>query len=83
MKAVWLNHLSEASEQENFKGQLKNNQRIWDRFNAILKLWEEDILRSETTLDDFTGSWAVKQAYRNGQKANIRKLRDLINFSED
>lgn len=53
----------------------------------VLKLcdeWEAELTAAETKVADFdTPSWAYKQAYRNGDRARIRKLRDLFSFIKE
>jgi hypothetical protein len=42
---------------------------------------EEQILKQETTVDDFSNTdWAFKQAFRNGRKAQIKELKQLLSF---
>lgn len=49
----------------------------------ILDRWEEELNASESKLSDYdTPSWEAKQAHRNGDRARIRKLRELFSFNQ-
>jgi hypothetical protein len=51
--------------------------------HEVLDRWEAELNKSEISKADFdTPNWAFKQAYRNGERARIQKVRDLIAFAK-
>jgi hypothetical protein len=64
-----------------FEEAVRNSVTALGRLYELLDEWEEELNRAETKLADFESpNWAVKQAYRNGDRSRIRKLRDLLSF---
>lgn len=67
-------------QKASFEKVLRGNTLLLDRLIDILNRWENELIREETSKDDFTEGWAYKQAARNGDKRRIHKLRDLVSF---
>jgi hypothetical protein len=60
---------------------IRNSTIALNRLYEITEEWEEELNRQEIKLDDFAGpNWAQKQAFRNGDRSRIRKLRELLSF---
>lgn len=80
MDTRWFHHLP-SEKQEEFKKLLTNSQTVFTRLLEILEDEERSMLREETTLKDFDNpNWALKQAFRNGDRSRLRRLKDLLNF---
>lgn len=82
MDTRWVSNLPK-DKQEDFKALLRNSTMIFRRLKEILDDEEDTLIRQESSINDFDDSnWYCKQAFRNGDRSRIRKLRDLINFKE-
>lgn len=68
-------------EKETFELIIRNNSRLVRRINEILTQWDHEIEKTEFTVKDFAEpNWAQKQAFRNGDRGRIKKLKDLFNI---
>ena len=70
---------------EDKRPQFESNLRICSPLGyQLLRLcdkWEQELNSAESKISDYdTPCWDVKQAHRNGDRARIRKLRDLLSF---
>lgn len=64
-----------------YESVIRNSTVMAERLLALCDEWENDLSRAETKVSDYdTASWGYKQAHRNGDRARIRKLRDLLSF---
>ena len=78
---VWVKHLASKQEQKDFELLLRNSTQVLTRLTEIYEDLEAKIAASESSLDDFTSTdWSHKQAFRNGQKATLRELKQLLEF---
>jgi hypothetical protein len=78
----WTRHLP-TDKRKDFEQVLRNSTLISNRLADILEERLQAILRSETSgYEDFTGDWANKQAFRNGQKQAIKAVLDLFSFTK-
>lgn len=77
----WTKNLP-ADKRKDFEQVLRNSTYITSRLADILEERLHTVLRSETSLDDFTGDWAYKQAFRNGQKQALKAVLDLLSFTK-
>jgi len=54
------------------------------QLKLLLDKLEDELGAHESKTSDYDiPSWAVKQAHRNGDRARIRKLRDLLSFQDE
>lgn len=68
-------------QKEKFLLTLRNNSVLIDRINTILDQWDAEVSKSEFTIKDFSEpNWANKQAFRNGDRSRIKKLKDLFSL---
>ena len=75
---VWTKHL-EGKDKENFLNILMNSTTVLNRLQTLLKEELDNLDNQECTVKDFEDpSWSHKQAFRNGERARIRKTLDLI-----
>jgi hypothetical protein len=81
LSLAWTKHLSNDKEKEDFGSLVRNSTQVLSRLKAILEEELESQLKQETTLSDFSDpNWPYKQAFRNGSKATLNKLKDLFNY---
>lgn len=77
----WVRHLQDSDSKQKFEQSVRASVTALSRLHDLLEEEERAILNLETTPADFeSGSWAFKQAYRNGQKAQIKELKKLLAF---
>jgi hypothetical protein len=80
LNLVWTKNLPSTKKKE-FEATLRNSTFVLSRLRDILDEEMEVLDRQETTISDFDHpNWSHKQAYRNGERARIRKMRDLLSF---
>lgn len=77
----WSKHLHDEDKKKNFEDLVRNSTVVLGRLKALL---EED-LRSldtrDTTEKDFEDpNWSHKQAFRNGDRARLKKVINLLEF---
>ncbi len=76
----WLRGVP-AEKKADFEAAVRNSTIALGRLADLLDEWEREMDKAETTVSDFdTPNWALRQAYRNGDRSRIRKLRDLLSF---
>jgi hypothetical protein len=81
LKLDWTKHLHDPQRKEDFEKTLRNSTLILDRLRTIMTEWEQSILAEETSKDQYTsGSWAMLQAHRNGNREIIKKVKDLTDI---
>jgi len=79
----WLSHL-QGKERADFEGVVRNSTQVLGRLRDILKTE----LQSIESIEERTGSydnssWAFKQAFLNGQRAQINGLLKLLEFMDN
>lgn len=68
-------------KKETLEQLLRNSSTVLGRLTEILDQWEAELLRQECNVADYDApNWTYRQAHRNGDRARIRKLRDLLSF---
>ena len=79
MNLVWTKHIKDKGRKEDFVRAIRGSGLVLGRLEEIFKDRLRTINNTETSIEDFDdGSWSHKQAFRNGQKALIRELLDLL-----
>lgn len=83
LNMVWTKHL-QGDQKTSFESLLRNSTTVLSRLRDILKDKEEELTNQECSSDDFlhTG-WEYRQAYRLGQKAQLREIQSLLKFIEN
>lgn len=84
MKLLWTQHIKDdPKKKEAFEQLLKNSSQVLGRLRDILQGLERSVEGQEYSLEDFDQpNWEHKQAFRNGQKATLKALQDLLDFSK-
>lgn len=76
---TWTRNLKTVEEKERFENSLRGAKIVLDRLVQILDEEEKDIDFSETSINTYeTPNWASKQAHKNGQRAALRKIKQLV-----
>jgi hypothetical protein len=80
LSVEWTMGMNEE-QKKNFELIIRNNSQLVRQMNQILDQWEKELDRGEFTIKDFSEpNWANKQAFRNGDRSRIKKLKDLFNI---
>lgn len=80
LATIWFRGTPE-DKKESFESVVRNSTIALYRLYEICEEWEDELTRAETKLDDFSGpNWALRQAYRNGDRSRIRKFKELLSF---
>lgn len=83
LSTVWTKHLK-GQDKEQFESVLRNSKQALSRLVNILDEKTEALSNAETRPEDFSDpNWPYKQAFRNGQKAGLREIRELLKFIKD
>jgi hypothetical protein len=83
LNMVWTKHL-QGEAKTNFESLLRNSTTVLSRLRDILKEKEEDLTSQECSNDDFLQpGWEYRQAFRLGQKAQLREIQSLLKFIEN
>lgn len=79
----WVRHLKDQDSKDNFERSVRASVLALSRLYDILEEKEEVLLYKDATEEDFVQTdWAFKQAFRNGQKAQIKELKQLLSFTQ-
>ena len=77
----WVRHLQDPEHRDKFEQSVRASVPALSRLYDLLEETEGSINKQELTIEDFANSdWAFKQAFRNGQKAQIKELKQLLQF---
>ncbi len=83
MKTAWVKNLQTDEEKKRFESSLVSARLVLDRLTQLLTEEEEGIDRSEFLIDTYeSAAWASKQAHKNGQRATLQKIKNLINLDQ-
>jgi hypothetical protein len=83
MYTKWTEHLTDQSEKEGFEKSVKSARPVLNRLRDILKEQDKSIDRAELNADAYDNpAWAHKQAFRNGQRAALMRLIDLVDLDQ-
>lgn len=70
-----------SERKEGVEAAIRNSTTALMQLSNVVDAWENELNRSETVITDYDNpSWAARQAHRNGDRARLRKLRDLLSF---
>lgn len=78
---VWTKHIKDPKKREDFVLAVRNSTVALTR---LVEMAEEDLNtlnNSDFSTKDFDQpSWALRQAFKNGQRAELNKIKNLLNF---
>lgn len=86
MKALpvqWLKNLSDPKKRIEVEAIIRNSTTALSRLLDIVEEKEQSINSQELAVTDFESpAWSHKTAYRLGQKAALKELKDLLAFTK-
>jgi hypothetical protein len=83
LSTEWFVGIDPAKKQT-IEAAIRNSTPLVRQLNLVLDKWEEELTSAESKITDYdTPAWDVRQAHRNGDRARIRKLRDLLSFLKE
>lgn len=81
LSLAWTKHIQGADAKDTFEKTLRASTTIVQRLREILDEDDRGLDAASATIKDFEDpSWSHKQAFRLGEKARIRKIRELLDF---
>jgi hypothetical protein len=81
LSTQWTRNIKDPKKREDFERTLRASNTLVIRLLEILDEEERALNTGECSLKDFEDpSWAYKQAFKNGDRQRIKKLRDLLSF---
>ena len=84
MYVDWTKNLKDKEEKERFENSLLGSKHLFSRMKDILDEYEKSLNRSETDLKSFDQpNWDYKQAYKNGYRACLYKIQELITVHQE
>jgi hypothetical protein len=80
LATIWTRNVPNEKK-ESYEQVIRSSSIALERLYEICEEWEEELTRAETKLDDFSGAnWALRQAFRNGDRSRIRRVKELLSF---
>lgn len=80
----WVRHLKDPESKENFERSVRGSTVALARLLSLLEEQEQTIHNQEASASDFEDpNWSHKQAFRNGQKNQLKELKKLLSFLKD
>lgn len=77
----WTKHCKDAEAKANFEQLVRNSTQVLSRLQSIIKERQTNLSSEENSSTDFDSpSWAYKQAFRNGKRATLNDLDQLLSF---
>lgn len=77
----WTKHIADPEKRDSFVKALGASSLGFGRLSDLIRERQNEIDSTEFRVSDFEDpSWSHKQAFRNGQKAMMKEILDLINF---
>ena len=78
MYTDWTKNLKNQEDKDRFENSLIGSKIVMDRLVELIDEYEKSLTRSETDVRTFeTPGWAYKQAYKNGYRACLQKMKEL------
>ena len=84
MISAWTKHLDKDPQaKERFEQLVKGSKELLNRLEDIIKELENSLDRSEINVESFDNpNWHFLQAYKNGYRGALSKLKTLITVKE-
>lgn len=81
---IWLSHLRDPKEREQFGNLVRHNTSILGRLREIIDQMALNVSKFETSAENFqTPEFAYRQAFLLGQRKVLADLRKLVDFGKD
>lgn len=79
--AQWLKNISDKTKRDEAEAIIRNSTTALSRLYDLLEEKEQSINSQEASIADFDNpSWAFKSAFRNGQRASLKEIKELLTF---
>jgi hypothetical protein len=80
LSTAWTQHLS-GKDKDDFEVIVRNSTLLLTRLKEIIEESERALHSQSHSVSDFSDpNWSHKQAFRNGELARLKKMKDLIPF---
>lgn len=80
----WTKHLKDPEARKALEDSIRHSTVALGRLKAVIKEKIAVLHRAETSSEDYNNpGWAYRQADRNGRKAALKDLNDLLSFLGD
>lgn len=77
----WTKHLKDETQKQNFEDLVRNSTIVLGRLREVLLEQRDELSRKELTEKDFdVPNWSERQAFRNGDRARLEKVLNLLEF---
>jgi len=77
----WLKNISDKTKRDEAEVIIRNSTTALSRLYDLLEEKEQSINSQEASITDFDNpSWAFKSAFRNGQRASLKEIKELLTF---
>lgn len=80
----WVSHIKDPEKKSEFTKTILASTTMASRLLEILEEEERQIDSSMCSIKEFDSpNWSLKQAFYQGEKSRIKKLRELLEFNKD
>jgi hypothetical protein len=80
LSSAWTQHLP-PEKKKDFEALVRNSTQLLTRLKQIIEDRERELNNSNYSIDDFKDpNWSHKQAYRNGELTELKRLKEIIPF---
>jgi hypothetical protein len=80
---IWTKNLKDPEVKKRFESTLWGSKPVLDRLSQLLSEEEAELDRTEISAEAYDNpNWSYKQAHKNGQRAMLRKIQNLINLDQ-
>lgn len=78
----WVRHLQDPEHRDKFEQSVRASVTALSRLYDLLEEREKALHDKECLDEDYilTSNWPYQQAFRNGRKAQIKELKELLGF---
>lgn len=81
LNTQWTKQIADPKAKSDFEIIVRNSTLLLTRLKGIIEESEQSLLSQSGSIDDFKDpNWSHKQAFRNGQLSELKKLKSLIPF---
>lgn len=77
----WLQHCKTEKERDTVYKAVLGSKWLLSILQNIVKEEKQALYRAEESIEDFKDpDWALKQAFRNGERKGLRVVEDLLSY---
>lgn len=79
----WTKHLSDPEDAARFQNTVLGAKPVLNRLKDLLTEYERSLDRSEMDVTTYESpNWDYKQAHKNGYRACLNRIKELINLDQ-